>query len=485
MTVKQASIRRPSLKICTLLGVSVVLGWIVAPVGLADEVSGMVRHPSESHLADVRQLTFAGENAEAYWSFDGSELVYQSTSPPYSCDQIFRLSPERPGERSLVSTGRGRTTCAYFFPGDERVLYASTHDHDPACPPPPDRSKGYVWPLYPGYEIYAANTDGSDLVRLTDNQVYDAEATVCSVDGSMIFTSTRDGDLELYRMDADGSNVVRLTETPGYDGGAFFNHDCSRIVWRASRPTGDALAEFQSLLGEGLVRPGKLELWVANADGSEPRQVTYLNAAAFAPYFHPSGDRILFSTNYGDPRGREFDIWAIDVDGTDLERITFTPGFDGFPMFSPDGTKLAFASNRNQGKPGETDVYVARWIDDPAALAALESSAADRFYADVAWLADDAREGRGIGTAGLEEATVWLAERFAESGLAAGNGDAGYLQSFDVPVRVIIDPATSVEIDGTMLLSDQYIPASFSGSGVVAAEVGTGGVRSQRDGSRA
>ena len=340
--------------------------WIVAcvawiPVAAPARAEGTLHDPREVRLAEVRQLTFAGENAEAYWSFDGQELIFQSAAPPYDCDQIFKLDPKRPGEKELVSTGKGRTTCAYFFPGDERILYASTHEADEACPPQPDRSQGYVWPIYSGYEIYSAAADGSDLRALTDNDTYDAEATVCAVDGSMVFTSTRDGDLDLYRMDADGGNVTRLTDTPGYDGGAFFNADCSQIVWRASRPQGDVLADYQRLLGQGLVRPSNLELFVARADGTEVRQLTYFGTGTFAPFFHPSGTRVLFSSNHGDPRGREFDIWAIDVDGTNLERITYTEGFDGFPMFSPDGQTLAFASNRNQGKPGETDVYVARW----------------------------------------------------------------------------------------------------------------------------
>src|SRR5690606_17890031 len=222
---------------------------------------------------------------------------------------------------------------------------------------------------------------------------------VCPVDGSIIFTSTRDGDLELYRMDADGNNVVRLTSTPGYDGGAFFSADCKQIVWRASRPTGDALADYRRLLAQNLVRPSRLEIWVADADGSNARQITYLGAASFAPYFHPSGQRVLFSTNYPDPRGREFDIWSIGVDGTGLERITTAEGFDGFPMFSPDGTRLAFASNRNQANPGETDVYVARWVEEGAG--AKVETAADRFAADVAYLASDELGGRGVGSPGL------------------------------------------------------------------------------------
>ncbi len=428
--------------------------------------------PREVHLADLRQLTRGGENAEAYWSPDGSQLVFQSTHAPYACDQIFRLPADGSGEAALVSTGKGRTTCPYFTADARRILYSSTHLASEACPPPPDRSQGYVWPIEPGYEIFTARPDGSDLARLTDNQAYDAETTVCPKDGSLIFTSTRDGDLDLYRMDADGKNVRRLTDGPGYDGGAFFSPDCSQIVWRASRPkAGAELEDHKRLLANGLVRPSKLEIWTADADGSDARQVTYLGGASFAPSFFPKGDRIIFASNYGDPKGREFDLWAIDADGTGLERITWTPGFDGFPMFSPDGTRLAFASNRNQSAPGETNVFVARWMDRPAGPATPETAAAGRFRDDVRWLADDAREGRGIGTAGLEEASRWLADRFREIGLAPVGDDGGWFQRFDVPVEVEARSGTAVAIDGTPIGRDDFRPASFSASGEAAGEV--------------
>ncbi len=324
---------------------------------------GTLHDTRETHLAEVRQMTFGGENAEAYWSPDGKELVFQSTRPPLACDQIFRMPVSDPAALTMVSTGKGRTTCAYFTADSERIIYSSTHAGGEQCPVEPDRSQGYVWPIYATYQIYSVKPDGTDLQALTDTPAYDAEATICGVDGSIIFTSTRDGDLDLYRMDADGSNVTRLTDTPGYDGGAFFSRDCSKIVWRASRPTGEALADYQRLLQQDLIRPGKLEVFVADADGSNVRQVTNLGGASFAPYFTPDAKRILFSTSHHDPRGREFDIFAVDVDGNNLEQITFTAGFDGFPMFSPDGQWLAFGSNRNQANDGDTDVYVARWIE--------------------------------------------------------------------------------------------------------------------------
>ena len=264
----------------------------------------------------------------------------------------------------------------------------------------------------------------------------------------------------LYGMNADGGEVQRLTDTPGYDGGAFFSPDCSEIVWRASRPVGDDLAEYEALLDEGLVRPSELEIWVANADGSEARQITYLGGANFAPYFFPDGERILFSSNHDDPSGREFDIWAVDVAGTNLERITYTSGFDGFPMFSPDGQWLAFGSNRNQGAPGDTDVYIARWVESRPA----GSASVDRYMEDLRWLADDARGGRGIGTPGLAAAADWLEQRFAEIGLEPAAGDGGFRQRFEAVVDVSLGADTALTIDGHLVPDGEFAVPGFSAS---------------------
>ncbi|MFO0744951.1 MAG: M20/M25/M40 family metallo-hydrolase [Myxococcota bacterium] len=442
----------------------------VADAGPAPDAAASAPTPApvvESHLADVRQLTFGGENAEAYWAWGGDQLILQARVGDAQCDRIYRMqvadgtTADGKGY-APVSNGKGATTCSYFMPGDKRVIYASTQLGGDACPPKPDHSKGYVWALYPSYEIFAADPDGQNEVRLTDSPGYDAEATVCGKDGSIVFTSVRDGDIELYRMDADGQNVKRLTHTPGYDGGAFFNADCTRLVWRASRPkAGPELDEFKSLLAENLVRPSKLEIYVGNADGSDPVQLTYLNAASFAPFWHPSGTRILFSSNVGDPKGREFDIWAIDTDGTRLERITSAPGFDGFPMFSPDGKTLAFASNRAtpEGKH-DTNVFVARWVE--GTVQPTEESSADRIDADIAWLADPARDGRGVGTPGLDAAGAWVEERLKSLGLAA-EGDAGsYRQAFDVPTKVESGPKTALTIGGQPVAADQMVAMGFS-----------------------
>ncbi|MBI2820317.1 MAG: PD40 domain-containing protein [Acidobacteria bacterium] len=327
----------------------------------AAQVSALGR-PEEKHLQNVRQLTFAGENAEAYFSSDDRWLIYQGHEGGDTCDQIYIMDTSG-GNHRLVSTGKGRTTCGYFFPTGDRILYSSTHLGNPACPPPPDYSKGYVWPLGTAYDIFTAQPDGSDLKQLTSAPGYDAEATTSRDGKQIVFTSVRDGDLEIYTMDADGTNVRRLTHQPGYDGGAFFSYDGTQIVYRADHPTDPKeIGDFRALLADGLVRPTRLEIYVMNADGTGQRQVTQLGAASFAPYFHPDGKRVIFSSNMADPAGREFDIYMINTDGTGLERITYAEGFDGFPMFSSDGKRLVFGSNRNAAKQGDTNVFIADWV---------------------------------------------------------------------------------------------------------------------------
>ena len=319
--------------------------------------------PDEPRLVNLRRLTHGGQNAEAYWSPDGRRLVFQSTPEGGGCDQMYTMDVDG-GNLRRVSTGTGRTTCGYFFPGSDRVLFSSTHHLDPACPAPPDRSRGYVWPLHP-YDLFVAAPDGSGLRQLTDAPGYDAEATF-SPDGSrIVFTSTRDGDVELYTMDADGGGVRRLTFEEGYDGGAFFSPDGTRIVYRAWHPTDPAeLEDYRGLLRDRLVRPGRMELWIMDADGGNKRQITDNGAANFAPFFHPDGRRIIFGSNLHNPRGRDFDLYLIGVDGTGLERVTRHGEFDSFPMFSPDGRQLVWASNREGSAPGETNVFVADWVEE-------------------------------------------------------------------------------------------------------------------------
>ncbi len=331
----------------------------------SDLDASSLKDPRETHITNVRQLTFEGQNAEAYFSFDGTRLTFQATSREGGCDQIYTMDLDGQN-KELLSTGEGRTTCSYFYPGGDKILYASTHHHDASCPPEPDMSRGYVWAVYPTYDIWVSNDDGSNLTQLTTEDGYDAEATFSPTGERVVFTSMRDGDLDLYSMDADGSNVIRLTDRVGYDGGAFYSPDGTQIVWRASYPaTPEASAEYSGLLAEGLIRPSQLDLWIMDADGSNKRQVTDNNAANFGPFWHPSGEKILFSSNMGDESGREFDLYLINVDGTGLEQITFTEEFDGFPVFSPDGTQLVWGSNRFNELDAETNVFIADWVDNP------------------------------------------------------------------------------------------------------------------------
>jgi len=326
-------------------------------------VSDTFRLPQEKHFGAIRMLTNGGENAEAYLSFDNTKLIYQATTEGMDCDQIFTMDLFG-NNKTMVSTGHGRTTCAYYLPGDTTIVYASTHEADASCPPPPDRSKGYVWKLYESFDIFSSSADGSNLKRLTDAPGYDAEATVSPKGDKMVFTTLRDGDPEIYVMDLDGSNQKRLTHEKGYDGGPFFSHDGSKIVFRASRPkTADELKDYDDLVTNGYVRPTTLEIFVMDADGSNMKQVTNLGKASFAPFFHPDGQRIIFSSNAQSSDPRNFDLYMVNVDGTGLERITYYESFDGFPIFTADGRYLVFCSNRNSRIPGETNVFVAEWKD--------------------------------------------------------------------------------------------------------------------------
>jgi Tol biopolymer transport system component len=321
--------------------------------------------PGERHLKNIKQLTFGGENAEAYFSFDGKQLIFQSKRDGRGCDQIYSMNVDGSNVR-MVSNGEGRTTCSYFFKGGKKVLYASTFGGKKECPPNPDYSHGYVWAIYPDYDIYTSTPDGKDIRKLIDSPGYDAEATVSPDGKKIIFTSERDGDLDLYSVDVNGKNARRLTSELGYDGGAFYSPDSKMIVYRGSHPQTEAeIKRYKDLLAQHLIVPTTFEVWVMNADGSGKRQVTALNAASFAPFFTPDGKRIDFCTNHfaTDKTKRNFDLAVINIDGTGLERVTFNESFDGFPMFSPDGKKLVFASNRNAAKQGDTNVFIADWVE--------------------------------------------------------------------------------------------------------------------------
>ena len=318
----------------------------------------------ERHLENIRQLTFGGQNAEAYFSRSGRQLIFQRQAADTGCDQQYVMNVDGTGMRR-VSSGAGRTTCGYFFDHDRRLFYFSTEHLGPACPPRPDYSLGYVWALY-DYDLYTADSAGGGTRRLTTNPGYDAEGTLSPDGRTIVFTSLRDGDLDIYTMRVDGTHLRRLTHTLGYDGGPFFSPDGKQIVYRAWHPqTAQDSADFVALLRQNLVRPTRMEIWIMDPDGRHQRQVTSLGGASFAPYFHPDGRRIIFASNYRNPRSRNFDLYLVNLDGTSLEQVTTSPDFDAFPMFSPDGRRLVWASNRHGRVAGETNIFIADWVEHP------------------------------------------------------------------------------------------------------------------------
>lgn len=329
----------------------------------------------EKNFKNIKQLTFGGDNAEAYFSPDGKKIVFQKTSVKEGlpCDQIFFGElPKKKKQKfkfKMVSTGKGRTTCAYFMPDGKHIIYASTHKADTSCPPPPDKNlmKKYVWAIYKGYDIFVTDLNGNITKQLTQTYGYDAEATVSPKGDKIIFTSMRNGDLDLYIMDTSGQNVRQITNELGYDGGAWFSPDGSKIVWRASRPkTEEEIREYKTLLDMGLVAPNKMEVFIANADGSDVKQITYLGNANWAPNFDYTGNRIIFASNHEYKRGFPFNMYIINIDGTGLRKISRDGGFDAFPMFSPNGKKLIFSSNRNNGGTRDTNLFIVDWkeLDD-------------------------------------------------------------------------------------------------------------------------
>jgi Tol biopolymer transport system component len=336
-----------------------------------------LRYDGEVHIRNIRQLTFGGNNAEAYWSFDDKQLIFQSDWDKINsqgCDQIFIMNADgsdlNNGKKyQLVSTGKGRTTCSYFL-SDGKIVYASTHAADSKCPESIMFSSGrYVWPLYSTYDIYKANSDGSNPELLIGGNGYDAEATVSPDGRYIIFTSTRSGDLELWRYDIQTKEYLQLTNELGYDGGAFFSRDSKNIVWRASRPQSEEAKKYKELLAQGLVEPKALNIYIADIDGKNVKQVTDLAGANWAPFFHPSRKKVLFCSNHHSMKegGRRFDIFMINIDGTELKQITNSGIFDAFPMFSYDGKKLVFCSNRTVDKKPtrDTNVFVADWVENP------------------------------------------------------------------------------------------------------------------------
>lgn len=376
----------------------------------------------EKNLKNLTKLTFGGDNAEAYFSPDGKMLTMQVTNSAIGaeCDQIYLLELNNDkydtSDLKLVSTGMGRTTCSFFMPDGKHILYASTHENNKACPPKPEpRADGkYVWPIFPEFDIYIADLNGNIVKKLTDTPGYNAEA-VLSPDGKyIVFTSIRSGDLELWRMDVDGSNLKQLTFGLGYDGGAFFSPDSKKLVFRSSRPkTPEEIKEYKDLLAEGLVMPTNMEIYTMNIDGTDLKQVTNLGKANWSPYFHPSGKKILFSSNHHSTHGYDFQLFSIDIDGTNLKQITYESIFNAFPMFSPDGKKLVFSSNRDGATPHETNVFIADWVDFDDA----EFVNGKNLKNSISYLASDELEGRLTGSESLKKAAKFLSKELKSYGL--------------------------------------------------------------------
>lgn len=352
--------------LATVLGTVAVTALALSFAGSAFGDDARPVQPAQGetkHLKNIKLITYGGENAEAYFSMDGKEIIFQSTRDPYKCDQLFTMNADGTNVR-IVSTGKGRVTCGFFTPDKKRIIYASTHLGSPDCPAPPDMREGYVWAIYPDFDIFSANRDGTDLKRLTSANGYDAEGTLSPDGKKILFTSARDGDLELYEMNVDGSNQRRLTNELGYDGGSFYSQDGEWIVWRANRPkTPQEVARYKDLFSKNLVMPSQMELYIMKTDGTQRKQLTSNGAANFAPYFHPNGKQIIFASNMKDPRGGNFDLYLINRDGTGLEQITFDRNFDGFPMFTNDGKTLVWESNRSAPTPNSTNVVIADWTD--------------------------------------------------------------------------------------------------------------------------
>jgi Tol biopolymer transport system component len=310
----------------------------------------------EKYISNLKKLTKGGDNAEAYFSWDDKYLIFQSIKKPYKCDQIFIMDINGKNKK-LVSTGFGRTTCSYFLPDNEKIIYSSTHHLSKECPEVPKLNlKRYYWTIF-DYEIYLAKRNGEIIRKLTNNPEYDAEGVV-SKNGKIVFTSFRDGDIGIYMMDTLG-NVKKIINEFGYEGGPWFSPSGDKIVFRAFYPENEEEKEkYVELLEKRVVSPPYMEIFIIDTTGENLRKITDFKKICFAPSWHPSGEYIIFSANLENPWN--FDLYIIGIDGKGLERITYYEGFDSFPMFSHDGKKLVFCSNRG-GKKGETNVFICDW----------------------------------------------------------------------------------------------------------------------------
>lgn len=321
--------------------------------------------PPEPRLANLRQLTKGGTHAEAYWSPDGTQLIYQAVREGDKADQIYVLDLAT-GASKRISDGKGKTTCAYFLP-DGRIVYSSTKAAGPEPPPPPDRSKGYVWPLHREFEIYLLDPRTGAEKRLTDSDGYDAESTVSPDGRRLVFMSQRDGAFGLYTMNVDGTDLKKVTKKTCYTGGAFFSPDGRSLVYRSFYPkTAADDGNLKQMLDTRALIPFKgmvIEIYVSDADGGNERAVTSMGKINFAPTFHRDGKRIIFTSDARAESRGGYNLFLINADGTGLEQVTRHKGFDGFPHFSPDGKKLVFISDRNATRPHELNIFLADWVD--------------------------------------------------------------------------------------------------------------------------
>jgi TolB protein len=315
----------------------------------------------QTHLTNLKQLTFGGQNAEAYWSPDGKRLIFQSTRDGRNCDQEYIMDADG-GNVHMVSTGKGATTCGYFLPDNKHVIYASTHEAGDACPPAADRSKGYVWAVYASFDIFLATHDGKIEKKLTSAPGYDAEGTVNWKTGKIVYTSMQSGDLDLWTMKLDGSDKRQITKTEGYDGGPVLSRDGKKLVWRANHPSApETQKRYRELLADNLTSPMKMELFIADGNGKNAKQITNFGCASFAPTFTPDGKKILFASNKHNCDGRKFELFMVNLDGSGLEQVTDFGGFTSFAEFSPDGKLLVFASDKDAKQRYEFNIFTAEW----------------------------------------------------------------------------------------------------------------------------
>ena len=495
--------------LCAILLVVSLTGDVVAQHTAANEIeTNSAAEPQ--FLSNIRQLTYDGKRAgEGYFSEDGNALIFQSEREPDNPFYQIYFLDLLTGDTHRVSSGIGKTTCAFFRPGTDEVLYASTH-HDPFAKAKQEeelkfraseKERRYSWDYDTAMDIFSANRDGSNPTQLTDAPGYDAEASYSPDGQHIVFCSLRDAypknqlspkELkqlevdpayfgEIYIMNADGSNQTRLTDAPGYDGGPFFTPDGQHIVWRHFTPDGS-----------------QADIYTMRIDGSNVQRLTDFESMSWAPYFHPSGAYVIFASN---KLGfSNFELYLVDARGRhEPIRVTSTDGFDGLPVFSPDGKRLCWTSNRNSQEVSQ--LYLAEWNHE-AAVAAITAApkrqnslvhtigerVSDPKPANntsirqhIEFLADDALEGRMTGSEGAKRAAEHIAAQFEALNLKPIADEQSYFQTFEFTAgRRIIAEENRFHITRQMHGAEQVMefsveqdfqPLSFSRNGVVEGEV--------------